>query len=65
MPVGSKAGYLKKNAAAKGEDKIRKGEWKERNSTWTDVRDLLSGYGVDLAHNRFCILQGEFVSHAI
>ena len=30
-----------------------------KGSSWGEVRERLSGYGIDLAHNRFLILQGE------
>ena len=31
----------------------------DKGTTWKDVREKLSTHGIDLAHNRFLILQGE------
>jgi structural maintenance of chromosome 4 len=36
-----------------------------KNSTFTEVTDLLKGKGIDLDHNRFLILQGEVESIAL
>ncbi|KAF4670314.1 hypothetical protein FOL47_002084, partial [Perkinsus chesapeaki] len=37
----------------------------DRTSSWTEVGDRLRGYGIDLDHNRFLILQGEVESIAM